>query len=72
MKNSKSSKNLRFNFLTLVTIVIGFILLIRLFNLQIINGNSYYTQATSRLVRQTVIEAPRGEILDRNRNQNCY
>lgn len=68
MNNKEAKKNIRFNLLTLLTCIIGIVLLFQLFNLQILNGDSYYSQATSRLVRRTVIEAPRGEILDCNGN----
>jgi len=68
LNNKEGKRNIRFNLLTLITYIIGVILLLQLFNLQILNGDSYYSQATSRLVRRTVIEAPRGEILDCNGN----
>ena len=67
LKSNNKKKNIRFNILSLITYVIGFILVFQLFSLQIINGSYYYNKTNSRLIRQTVIEAPRGEILDRNR-----
>lgn len=37
----------------------------RLYNLQIINGDSYLERSTKRISRTSTITAPRGEILDR-------
>ncbi len=43
-----------------------FVLIARLFDLQIINGEIYRSQAEKRLIRKTDTYAPRGEIYDRN------
>lgn len=64
-KISKESINLRFNILTLFIYLVGVILLVQLFNLQIINGESYREQSNTRLSRESKIEAARGSILDR-------
>jgi len=61
---SKEQINLRFNMLTLLVYVIGIILLLKLFDLQIIKGESYREQSNTRLTRETTIEAARGLILD--------
>lgn len=67
MDNNKNrNTNLRYNIMIVLVIVIGFVLIIQLFNLQIINGNKYRSLSSSRLTRETVIYADRGEILDRN------
>ena len=58
--------NLRFNILTVIVFIIGFILLCQLINLQIINGDEYRKLSSTRLTRETLIHADRGEILDRN------
>ncbi len=58
--------NLRYNLLMILVYIIGFILLCQLINLQIINGDKYRAQSSSRLTRETQIYADRGEILDRN------
>lgn len=68
LNNKLGSEKLRFNILNLLVCIIGIILIIQLFNLQIIHGEEYLKQSTSRLIRQTVTEAPRGQILDRNGN----
>jgi len=42
-----------------------FMIICRLVDLQIINGDEYYTKAQNRLLNTQVVSAPRGEILDR-------
>ena len=60
--------NVRYNILILFVYIIGIILLIQLFNLQIIHGEEYLEKSSSRLTRETTILAARGNILDRNGN----
>lgn len=48
--------------------MIGIIILIRLFNLQIVNGAEYRDDSNNRLTREASIEAARGSILDRSGN----
>lgn len=48
--------------------VIGIIILIRLFNLQIVNGAEYREKSNTKLTREATIEAARGSILDRSGN----
>ena len=61
-------KNIRYNILTVIVYIIGIILLIRLFSIQIVHGEEYLEQSSSRLTRETTILAARGNILDRNGN----
>lgn len=61
-------KNVRYNILSILIYLIGLVLIVRLFNLQIVHGEEYLEQANSRLTRETVIKAARGNILDRNEN----
>lgn len=61
-------KNVRYNILTVLIYIIGIILLIQLFNLQIVHGEEYLEKSSSRLTRENVIVAARGDILDRNGN----
>ena len=61
-------KNVRYNILTVIVYIIGIILLIQLFNLQIVHGEEYLEKSSSRLTRETTIVAARGDILDRNGN----
>lgn len=44
----------------------GVILIAQLFNLQILQGENYRAQAEKRVLRQTSVTAPRGEMLDRH------
>ena len=64
-KKIKANFNLRYNLLTTLVYLVGAILIIQLFNLQIINGNKYRQTSNSRLTRESIIEAARGNIEDR-------
>ena len=64
-KKSKSNLNLRFNVLTVLTYCIGILLIVQLFNLQIVHGAEYREESNTRLTRETTLEAARGQILDR-------
>ena len=65
---SLDKKNVRYNILSILVYVIGIILIIQLFNLQIVHGEEYLETANSRLTRETTIKAARGNILDCNGN----
>lgn len=54
-------------FIGILVIVLIIILLFvfRLVNLQLVQGSSYLTQSQNKVLRNTVIQAPRGEICDR-------
>lgn len=67
-KKIKANFNLRYNLLTAFIYIIGAVLIIQLFNLQIVNGEEYLKTSNSRLTRGSVIEAARGNIDDRNEN----
>ena len=62
---NKNSINLRFNITTILTYFVGIILIVQLFNLQIVHGEEYREQSNTRLTRETTLEAARGKILDR-------
>ena len=64
-KKARSNLNLRFNVLTVLTYIIGIVLIIQLFNLQIVHGAEYREESNTRLTRETTLEAARGEVLDR-------
>ena len=51
--------------LAIIAIVAAIVFFGRLYNLQIINGESYLERSTKRISRTSEISAPRGEILDR-------
>lgn len=55
----------RFNILIIFVCIVVVILISGLFNLQIVNGESYREQSERRLVREAVTYAPRGDIYDR-------
>lgn len=63
-----NKRNVRYNILTVIVYVIGIVLLIQLFNLQIVHGEEYLQKSSSRLTRENKIIAARGDILDRNGN----
>ena len=65
---NKKSINLRYNIVTIFTYLIGIILIVQLFNLQIVHGAKYREESNTRLTRESVLEADRGEILDRSGN----
>lgn len=57
--------NLRFNIISILVYIIGIILIAQLFNLQIVNGESYREQSNTRLSRVSKVDSSRGLILDR-------
>lgn len=67
-KSELEKSNFRYNVLTAMVYLIGIIILIRLFNLQIVNGAEYRDDSNNRLTREASIEAARGSILDRSGN----
>lgn len=56
----------RFAALGIIVIVVLSALLVRLWTMQVLNGASYAAQAENNRVREISIDAPRGEIFDRN------
>ena len=67
-KIKKENTNFRFNVLTVLVYIIGIILIVKLFELQIVKGVEYREISNTRLSRESVLEASRGEILDRSGN----
>lgn len=61
-------KNIRYNIMSLIIYVIGIIIIVKLFSLQIVNGEEYLEKSNSRLTRETVVKASRGNIFDCNGN----
>ena len=64
-KNKIVNTNLRFNVLTVGIYIIGIILIVKLFDLQIVHGAEYREQSNTRLTRESILEASRGAILDK-------
>ena len=56
-KLKKENTNLRFNIFTIITYIIGTILIIKLFDLQIVNGAEYRNNSNTKLTREAKIEA---------------
>ena len=65
-KNNSRRINFRYNVLTIFVYAVGIILLIQLFNLQVIHGEEYREESNTRLTRESTLEAARGSILDRS------
>ena len=53
---NKKSINFRYNIMTVFTYFIGIILIIQLFNLQIVHGTEYREQSNTRLTRESVLQ----------------
>lgn len=69
MGNSEEKNTrIKYNILTMLVYIVGIILLVQLFNLQIIKGQEYREQSNTRLTRESVLKAARGNILDRTGN----
>ncbi len=66
--NNSDNNRLRFNILTVLVYLVGIILVVQLFNLQIVQGEEYRNESNTKLTRETVLEAARGSILDRTGN----
>jgi penicillin-binding protein 2 len=61
----KEKLNNRYLILSLGFIAFGLIIVFRLFNLQIVNGEKYNADSQRKILKESVIKAPRGKILDR-------
>lgn len=61
----KEKLNNRYLMLSIGFIVFGLVIVFRLFNLQIVNGEKYNADSQKRVLKESVIEAPRGKIIDR-------
>lgn len=64
MKAKKENSKVRYNILTIFVYIIGIILLAQLFNLQIIHGAEYRETSNTKLTRESILEADRGNIKD--------
>ena len=65
----EQNKNLRYNIIIVIVYIVGLILLAQLFNLQIIQGNSYRETSNTRLTRESTVKAARGDITDSSGNR---
>ena len=67
-KSEIEKSNFRYNMISTIVYLIGIIIFIQLFNLQIVNGSEYRETSNTKLTREAKIEAARGSILDRTGN----
>lgn len=63
-----NKRNVRYNILGIIVYMVGMIMIMQLFNLQIVHGEEYLEQSNSRLTRENTIKAARGNIRDCNGN----
>ena len=63
---NRYNKNSRVSFVIFVVAVLFLLCIIRLINLQIINGENYRKVSEAKLHTSMTIKAPRGNILDRH------
>ena len=68
-ENRDEKANFRFNIITILVYIIGIVLIVQLFNLQVVNGENYREQSNTRLSRVSSIQAARGSIFDRSGNE---
>jgi len=64
LKARKENEKARYNILTILVYIIGIVLLAQLFNLQIVNGEEYRQTSNTKLTRESILEADRGNIKD--------
>lgn len=70
LNNKRDKKiNIRYNVVSTFVYIIGIVLLVQLFNLQIVHGEDYREKSNTRLSRESVLEAARGNILDQSGNK---
>jgi protein PhnA len=65
-KNNKDNEFSRFNVLTAIMFVIFFVVIWRLINIQVVNGELYKETANQQNHKIISTVAPRGDIIDRN------
>ena len=68
MEQRKEGK-IRFNIVIALVYLIGVALLVRLFNLQIVNGAQYREESNTRLTRESVLLPARGNVMDSSGNK---
>lgn len=64
-RTNKQNINFRYNIMTIFTYIIGIILIVQLFNLEIVHGQEYREVSNTRLTRESILESARGTISDR-------
>ena len=70
MNKPRSQRDkLRYNIVSAMVYIIGIVLLVQLFNLQIVKGKDYREQSNTRLSRESILYAARGDIVDQSGNK---
>ena len=64
-KTETEKTNFRYNLLNTFIYIFGIILLVQLFNLQIIHGKEYRESSNTKLTKEATVEAARGKIVSR-------
>ena len=64
-KTETEKTNFRYNLLNTFIYIFGIILLVQLFNLQIIHGKEYRETSNTKLTKEATVEAARGKIVSR-------
>lgn len=63
-KNKERNDRIRYNIITIIVYLIGILLLLQLFNLQIVHGQEYRETSNTKLTRESILKADRGSIRD--------
>ena len=63
-KNKERNDRIRYNIITIIVYLIGILLLLQLFNLQIVHGQEYRETSNTKLTRESLLKADRGSIRD--------
>ena len=61
-KNKERNDRIRYNIITIIVYLIGILLLLQLFNLQIVHGQEYRETSNTKLTRESILKADRGSI----------
>lgn len=65
----KDNSKIRYNIVTILVYAVGIVLILQLFNLQIVHGQEYRETSNTRLTRESTLKAARGNILDSTGNK---
>ena len=65
----KDNSKIRYNIVTILVYAVGIVLILQLFNLQIVHGQEYRDTTNTRLTRESTLKAARGNILDSTGNK---
>ena len=65
----KDNSKIRYNIVTILVYIVGIVLILQLFNLQIVHGQEYRETSNTRLTRESTLKAARGNILDSTGNK---